>query len=78
MGYAVFHLEKSPGNESAMTEHIERVKVHPNVDPERIDLNKELIGFPDGVKDRTEAIQHRLDTAGLERQIGKNKGVKNN
>lgn len=72
MGYAVFHLEKSPGNESAMTEHIERVKVHPNVDPSRIELNKELIGFPDGVKDRTETIQHRLDTAGLERQIGKN------
>ncbi|MDL2265534.1 plasmid recombination protein [Parabacteroides sp. OttesenSCG-928-G21] len=72
MGYVVFHLDKSPGNESAMTDHIERKEIHPNVDPERIHLNKELVEFPDGVKDRTEAIQHRLDTAGLKRKIGKN------
>lgn len=72
MGYVVFHLDKSPGNESAMTDHIERKVIHPNVDPERIHLNKELVEFPDGVKNRTEAIQHRLDTAGLKRQIGKN------
>ena len=72
MGYVVFHLDKSPGNESAMTEHIERKVIHPNVDPERIHLNKELVEFPGGIKDRTEAIQHRLDTAGLKRQIGKN------
>ncbi|MDF9829491.1 MobV family relaxase [Parabacteroides sp. PF5-6] len=72
MGYVVFHLDKSPGNESAMTDHIERKVIHPNVDPKRIHLNKELVEFPDGVKDRTEAIQHRLDTAGLKRQIGKN------
>lgn len=72
MGYAVLHLDKSPGNESAMTDHIERNKIHPNVDPNRIHLNKELIDFPEEVKDRTEAIQHRLDTAGLTRQIGKN------
>lgn len=72
MGYVVFHLDKSPGNESAMTDHIERKVIHPNVDPERIHLNKELVEFPDGIKNRTEAIQHRLDTAGLKRQIGKN------
>lgn len=72
MGYVVFHLDKSPGNEAAMTDHIERKIVHPNVDPTRIHLNKELIAFPDGVKDRTEAIQHRLQNAGLKRQIGKN------
>ncbi len=72
MGYAVLHLDKSPGNESAMTDHIERNKIHPNVDPDRIHLNKELIEFPEEVKDRTEAIQHRLKTAGLKRQIGKN------
>lgn len=24
MGYVVLHLDKSPGNESAMTDHIER------------------------------------------------------
>jgi chaperonin cofactor prefoldin len=72
MGYVVLHLDKSPGNESAMTDHIERKIIHPNVDPERIHLNKKLINFPEGVNDRTEAIQHRLNTAGLRRQIGKN------
>lgn len=72
MGYAVLHLDKSPGNESAMTDHIERKVIHPNVDPNRVHLNKELIEFPDGVNNRTEAIQHRLKTAGLTRQVGKN------
>lgn len=72
MGYVVLHLDKSPGNEAAMTDHIERNIIHPNVDPTRTHLNKNLIEFPDGVKDRTEAIQHRLRTAGLGRQIGKN------
>jgi len=72
MGYVVLHLDKSPGNESAMTDHIERKVMHPNVDPKRIHLNQELIKFPDGVKNRTEAIEHRLKHAGLERQIGKN------
>lgn len=72
MGYAVLHLDKSPGNESAMTDHIERKVIHPNVDPNRVHLNKELIEFPDEVNNRTEAIQHRLKTAGLKRQVGKN------
>ncbi len=72
MGYVVLHLDKSPGNESAMTNHIERKVIHPNVDPERVHLNRELVEFPEGVNDRTEAIQHRLKTAGLTRQIGKN------
>jgi len=72
MGYVVLHLDKSPGNESAMTDHIERKVIHPNVDATRIHLNKELIDFPEGIKDRTEAIQHRLENAGLGRQIGKN------
>jgi cell pole-organizing protein PopZ len=72
MGYAVLHLDKSPGNESAMTDHIERKIIHPNVYPNRIHLNKELIEFPEGVNNRTEAIRHRLETAGLKRQIGKN------
>lgn len=31
-----------------------------------------MINFPDGVTNRTEAIQHRLETAGLQRKIGKN------
>jgi hypothetical protein len=55
-----------------MTDHIERNIIHPHVDPNRVHLNKELIEFPDGVNNRTEAIQHRLDNAGLGRKIGKN------
>ena len=35
-------------------------------------LNEELVEFPKGVTNRIEAIQHRLDNAGLERKIGKN------
>lgn len=71
-GYSVLHLDKSPGNESAMTDHIERKVIHPNVDPTRTHLNKELIEFPVGVTNRTEAIQHRIENAGLSRKVGKN------
>ena len=72
MGYVVLHLDKSPGNESAMTEHIERKVIAPNVDPTRTHLNKELIEFPEGVTNRTEAIRHRIENAGLSRKVGKN------
>ena len=72
MGYVVFHLDKSAKNESAMTEHIERKNIAPNVDSTRVHLNKELIAFPDGVTNRTEAIQHRIKNAGLSRKVGKN------
>lgn len=72
MGYVVLHLDKSPSNESAMTDHIERKEIAPNVDPSRTHLNKELIEFPEGVKNRTEAIKHRIDNAGLSRKVGKN------
>lgn len=72
MGYVVLHLDKSAKNESAMTDHIERKVIAPNVDPTRTCLNKELIDYPDGVNNRTEAIQHRIKNAGLTRQVGKN------
>ena len=72
MGYAVLHLEKVKGADSGMSAHIERTIQPKNADPKRTHLNRELIQFPDGVKNRTEAIQHRLDTAGLKRKIGKN------
>lgn len=72
MGYAVLHLDKAKGADSGMSAHIERT-IHPkNADPTRTHLNRELIQFPDGVTNRTQAIQHRLDTAGLKRKIGKN------
>lgn len=72
MGYAVLHMEKTAGTDSGMSAHIERTVSPKNADPTRTHLNRELIEFPKGVKNRTEAIQHRLDTAGLNRKIGKN------
>ena len=72
MGYAVLHIEKAKGADSGMSAHIERTIQPKNADPKRTHLNRELIQFPDGVHNRTEAIQHRLDTAGLTRKIGKN------
>ena len=72
MGYAVLHMEKTGGTDAAMSAHIERT-IHPkNADASRTHLNRELIKFPDGVENRTQAIQHRLDNAGLTRKIGNN------
>lgn len=72
MGYAVLHLEKAVGSDSGMSAHIERTIAPKNADANRTHLNREMINFPDGVTNRTEAIQHRLETAGLQRKIGKN------
>lgn len=72
MGYAIVHLEKTSGTDSAMSAHIERTISPKNADPKRTHLNRELIAFPHGVRNRTQAIQHRLDNAGLQRKIGKN------
>lgn len=72
MGYAVLHMEKAVGSDSGMSAHIERTITPQNADASRTHLNWEMITFPDGVTNRTEAIQHRLETAGLQRKIGKN------
>lgn len=72
MGYVVLHLDKSPGNETAMTAHIARTQMPPNAIPSLTCLNEELVEFPDGVTNRTEAIDHRLEHAGLTRKIGTN------
>ena len=72
MGYVVFHIDKSSQNEHAMTCHIDRTVLAPNVDPTRTHLNQELVKYPEGVKDRTEAITHRIENAGLSRKVGKN------
>lgn len=72
MGYAVLHLDKASGNEAKMTAHIERTQMPKNADPERTHLNRELIEFPEGVNTRTEAIQYRIDNAGLTRKVGIN------
>lgn len=72
MGYAVLHMEKASASDSGMSAHIERTIAPKNADAERTHLNREMITFPDGVQNRTQAIQHRLNTAGLQRKIGKN------
>lgn len=72
MGYVVLHLDKSPDNEVPMSAHIARTKMPPNAIPELTYLNEELVEFPEGVADRTEAINHRLEHAGLTRKIGTN------
>ena len=71
-GYVVFHMQKARGTDSGTSAHIER-KVEPsNADEERTHMNRRLIEYPDGVHTRTQAIQHRLETAGLTRKVGKN------
>ncbi|MFC0343837.1 MobV family relaxase [Epilithonimonas hispanica] len=72
MSYTVLHLEKAKGNDSGMSAHIERT-IHPkNADASRIHLNKEMISYPEGIKNRTSSIQYRLDNANLKRKIGTN------
>ena len=76
--YAVCHLQRGSGNDSGMSCHIERkdakgkIYVPVNADADRTHFNRELVRFPDGVSNRTEAIQHRIETAGLRRKVSKN------
>lgn len=65
-------MEKTSGTDAAMSAHIERTIKPKNAVESMTHLNRELITFPDGVENRTQAIQHRLDTAGLTRKIGNN------
>ena len=76
--YAVCHLQRGSGNDAGMSCHIERktadgkVYIPDNADKTRTHLNRELISFPDGVRNRTDAVQYRIDNAGLYRKVGKN------
>lgn len=78
MSNAVCHLQRGSGNDSGMSCHIERktadgkVYIPDNANKARTHLNRELITFPDGVRSRTEAVQYRIDNAGLHRKVGKN------
>ena len=72
MGYAVLHIDKARGNDSAMSAHIERTFVPNNVDATRTHLNRELVQFPAGVTNRTEAIEHRIATANIYRKVADN------
>ena len=76
--YAVCHLQRGSGNDSGMSCHIERkdaqgkTYVPDNADRSRTHLYRELVSFPDGVRNRTEAIQYRIDHAGLTRKVAGN------
>lgn len=76
--YAVCHFQRGSGNDSGMSCHIERktaagkVYIPDNADKARTHLNRELITFPDGVRNRTDAVQYCIDNAGLHRKVGKN------
>ena len=72
MGFVVLHMEKAHGSDSGTTVHIERFIIPKNADPTRTHLNRKLITYPDGIKDRSAAIQRRLEEAGLTRKIGNN------
>lgn len=72
MGFVVLHMEKAHSSDSGTTAHIERFIIPKNADPTRTHLNRKLIDYPDGVKDRSAAIQRRLEEAGLTRKIGNN------
>ena len=72
MGYAVLHIDKARGNDSAMTAHIARTFMPSNVDSSRTHLNRELEQFPANVTNRTEAIEHRIATAGIYRKVAQN------
>jgi len=72
MGFVVLHIQKPKGNDARTTAHIERTVNPANADQARTHLNEDLIPYPDGVKDRTHAIQHRIETAGIKRKISHN------
>jgi hypothetical protein len=72
MGFVVLHIEKPKGNDAGTSAHIER-RVHPsNADQSREHLNQKLVEYPTGVENRTQAITHRIETAGITRKIGTN------
>lgn len=70
MGYISIQINKAKGSaDTGASDHIERKTTPKNADPTRTHLNRELVQFPDGVADRTEAISHRIRTAGIKRKI---------
>ena len=70
MGYISIQINKAKGSaDTGASDHIERKTMPKNADPKHTHLNRELVEFPDGVAERTEAISHRIRTAGIRRKI---------
>jgi hypothetical protein len=72
MGFVVLHIQKPKGNDARTSAHIERTVSPANADQTRTCLNERLIEYPDGVENRTQAIQHRIEQAGITRKIRDN------
>lgn len=70
MGYLSIQINKAKGSaDTGAFDHIERKTIPKNADSTRTHLNRELVEFPNGVSDRTEAISHRIRTSGIKRNI---------
>lgn len=70
MGYISIQINKAKGSaDTGASDHIERKTTPKNADPTRTHFNRELVEFPDGVANRTEAISHRIRTAGIRRKM---------
>lgn len=72
MGFVVLHIQKPKGNDARTSAHIERTVNPANADRNRTRLNEKLIDYPDGVENRTQAIQYRIESAGITRKIRDN------
>jgi hypothetical protein len=72
LGFVALHIQKPKGNDARTTAHIERTVYLANADPERTHLNRNLIEYPEGIENRTQAIQYRIEIAGITRKIREN------
>ena len=72
MGFAVLHIQKPKGNDARTSAHIERTVSPANTDPTKTHLNKNLIEYPDGIDNRTQAIQYRIEHANIRRKVSHN------
>ena len=69
----MLHIMKASGSCTAIARHIERTTQPDNAHPELRHLNRDdFIKYPEGVTDLGEAIQHRIEHAGLTRKVAKN------
>lgn len=70
MGFISLQFNKAKDSpDTRISDHIERKTIPANADSTRTHLNRELVELPDGVKDRNEAITHRIQSAGIKRKI---------
>ena len=73
MGYISIQINKAKGSaDTGASDHIDRKTDPKTAAHTRTHLNRELVEFPDGVTARTEAISHRIRTAGIRRKVGTN------